>query len=239
MPYTPAHAIITLPINVISRGKIPLASLIVGSMSPDFPYLLALTTTYAPGHSWHGVLIYCLLPSVFVLLLWYRWLEKPLLDLFRLPHTPVTFNKMNYCLIVIGILIGAYSHALWDASSHYNGAFVVNSYFWNQQLFSLPIYQWNQYGSGILGSIALVIWYIVTLAKNRQNNYRGHLTLGLSLFTVSIVFFMVLANLMHHSVTTLDYLVRSSIGVLSGSAIAACFYALIVKQFKGYLKREH
>ena len=232
MPYTPAHAIISLPISALSRGKIPLASLIIGSMSPDLPYLLALKTTYAPGHSLLGVLIYCLLPSIFVVFLWYHWLEKPILELFRLPHTPLTFDKTTCFSIVIGILVGAYSHVIWDASSHYNGVFVVDSHFWNKEIFSLPVYQLNQYGSGILGSIALVIWYGRALTKNTHNAYHGHLILGLSIFMLSIICFMVLANLIHHSDSTLDFLVRSSIGLISGSIIAACLYAFVVKQCK-------
>ena len=50
MPYTLSHAIVALPLHHLTRGKIPLAAVVVGSISPDFPYLLA-ADSYACARS--------------------------------------------------------------------------------------------------------------------------------------------------------------------------------------------
>ena len=228
MPYTISHAIISLPAHSITRGKIPVAAFIVGSISPDFPYQLALTITKAPGHSIAGVFIYCLLPSLLILAIWYRWLEKPTLDLFWLERERVSFNKWSYLAIVFGVLIGAYSHILWDSTSHVDGYFVARSDFLRTSLFSLPLYKWNQYGSGVLGLFALFLWYIYTIFKHRKRPYKGRLILGLSIYAASILGFIVVANAIHGSSNLAEYAVRSSIGFMTGGAVAAIIYSLIV-----------
>ncbi|WP_133296180.1 DUF4184 family protein [Zooshikella ganghwensis] len=228
MPYTLSHAIISLPVSVMTRGKIPLAALVVGSISPDFPYLLALTPTEAPGHSVLGIFTHCLIPSLLMLLTWYLWLAGPTLDLLRLPKESQSFGVMPFFMIVFGVLIGAYSHVLWDATSHADGAFVINSEFWNKAFFSLPLYKWNQYGSGILGLIALSSWYLYTVASNHQAKYQGKLTLGLSIYGTCTIFFIVLANVIHGSSTLTDYAVRSANGAITGCFVGMFIYALVV-----------
>ncbi|EPJ44996.1 MAG: hypothetical protein OFPII_30800 [Osedax symbiont Rs1] len=225
MPYTLSHAVISLPVYIASRGKIPIASMIVGSMSPDFPYLLALTTTAAPGHSILGVLIYCLIPSLLMLLVWYRWLEKPALDFLHLPQRTLKLEVPTFLLIVLGVLFSAYSHALWDATSHSDGSFVVNSEFWHQELFTLPLYKWNQYGSGVFGLVTLLLWYIYALIKNRHMPYKGQFATGALIYAASICFFVLLANITHGSTVLAEYVIRSAIGVLVGTMFGMCWYA--------------
>jgi multidrug transporter EmrE-like cation transporter len=228
MPYTLSHAIVALPLHHLTRGKIPLAAVVVGSISPDFPYLLALTPMHAPGHSLIGVLIYCLIPSLLVLVAWYRLLESSTLELFVLPIRKWKFNKLSYLQVLIGVLLGSYSHVVWDATSHFDGAFVHGSVFWNQELFSLPLYKLNQYFSGVLGLITLAVWYLVTVLRNRPNQYKGHIFIGALCYWVSIVSFIVLANVLHDSNTALDYAIHSSIGVIPGAFYGACIYAFLV-----------
>ncbi len=227
MPYTVSHAIISLPVCSFTRNKIPLFSVIVGSISPDFPYLLVLSPTHAPGHSVLGVLIYCLVPSLIVLFFWYRWFEIPTLNLFHLPKRQRRFTANSYFLIIIGVLIGAYSHVLWDATSHSYGAIVVANDFMHREIFSLPLYKWNQYASGVLGLILLALWYVYSVFKNRQNAYQGHFVIGAGIYAVSILSFVVLANVIHGSQALSEYAVHSAVGVLSGGMVGAIIYSLI------------
>jgi hypothetical protein len=239
MPYTLSHALISLPVSVVARGKIPLAALFVGSMSPDFPYLLALTTVYAPGHSLMGVLIYCLFPSLCILYFWYSWIEVPVLALIKLPQRAHNLTISAHFLIIIGVLIGAYSHVLWDASSHFDGIFVINNNFWHIEYLSLPLYKWNQYISGGVGLITLFVWYLYALVKNKESAYQGHLVAGFIVYLSCMTIFVVLANVIHHSLTLYDYAVRSSIGFIVGIAIGSCFYALTVKLCKAESSLRH
>lgn len=143
MPYTLSHAVVALPLSLLSlpsnsSRKVPVVAIAVGSMSPDFPYLMALTPTHAPGHSLLGVFVHCLIPSLLVLLIWYRLLEKETLKLFALPQRAWLIDIKSHLLIILGVLLGAYSHVLWDATSHAHGIIVKGSDFWHQQWLSLP-----------------------------------------------------------------------------------------------------
>ena len=42
MPYTLSYAVVAIPLSLLARGRIPLVAVFIGSMSPDFPYLLEL-----------------------------------------------------------------------------------------------------------------------------------------------------------------------------------------------------
>jgi multidrug transporter EmrE-like cation transporter len=196
-------------------------------MSPDFPYLIALTTTNAPDHSILGVFGYCLIPSIIILVAWYSFIEKPTLDLLCLPIRTFPFNLSNCLLILFGIIIGLYSHILWDSTSHKEGSFVVDSSFWNKELLSIPFYKLNQYLSGVCGLAALLVFYLSSITTRKLK--RGRYTLGVLIYVFSITFFVILANAIHSSEGIVQYAVRSSIGIISGCAIGMCLYALVVK----------
>jgi len=229
MPYSLSHAIVALPIRVVARNKIPLAAVIVGSVSPDIPYFIALTPVHAPGHSIMGALVYCLLPSFLILAVWYRWLEIHTLQLFGLPQARHNFSKSYLVRIAIGVLIGVYSHVLWDATSHYNGIFVAQSEFWNTRYYALPLFKWNQYVSGVLGLLALLIWYIKLWRDASPRRYKGDLVTGIIIYTASIVFFILLANFLYRSSDFHDFAVQSSVGFMTGGVVAVCIYSLVMK----------
>lgn len=230
MPYTLSHAIVALPVAVASRGKVPIAALVVGCLSPDFPYVLHLTPTHAPGHSTQGVFIYCLAPALLLLLVWYRWLAKPVSALFHLPYSNPQLSPLFYGLTVLGVLLGAFSHVLWDASSHANGAFVQNSTMMQTTFWSTPLYKWNQYGSGLLGLLGLMAWHIRTIYQHRATPYAGFFWLGTLIYTASIIGFVIIANVIHQSETTMQYVARASLGCIAGAGIASVIYAAVVSR---------
>lgn len=228
MPFTLSHAVIAIPTKIVSNGRVPFASIFIGSLSPDFPYLFALTTTYAPGHSASGVLIYCLFPSLVLLLIWYKFLEKASLQFMGLPTRNWSFTISTCTYSFLGIVFGAYSHVIWDATSHSYGILVINSDFWKSNLGPLPLYKWNQYISGLFGLFALSLWYAFARYNNRNQKYEGNLSSGITILLLNIIFFVFLANYIHSSVTLSEYAVRTAIGLMVGSFVGACLYATLL-----------
>lgn len=226
MPYSISHAVVALPFSVLTKRVLPIPALSVGAISPDFSYFLTLTTTDVPSHSVSGVFIYCLVPSLLLLMLWHRYLETPTLELFHLPHSLSTVNVRNMLYSVLAILIGAFSHVLWDASSHSYGALVKEYQFLNNEIGGLPLYKWNQYLSGVLGLLILGLWYVCSVYKNRTKRYMGNLRLGMGLYVGFISMFVVLSNALHGSQQLSEYAVRSSIGFVTGIVFAAIIYAI-------------
>lgn len=234
MPYTISHAIIALPVSIISKRKVPVAAVMVGAASPDFPYLIALSPTHAPGHSSLGVFVYCLIPSLIVLFFWYRWLELPTLEFWKLPTRKDADVMPSLSLIVVGVLIGAYSHMLWDATSHSYGFIAENSDFWQQPYFSLPLYKWNQYGSGVFGLVALSLWYVFTWLNNSKSKYTGNFYLGAVIYGVFISALVLLVYMTRDSSSLYELIVRLSIAVMSGGIIGSFVYGVLA-----ILQRKH
>jgi len=228
MPYTASHAIIAYPVSKLTKGKLPLAAVAVGSVSPDFPYLVALTPTHAPGHSILGVLLYCIVPSMIILYAWYRWIEGPTLNFWRLPQRASSSDPPAILLIGLGILIGALSHVAWDATSHSYGYLVNDNAFWNAEFLSLPAYKWNQYGSGVIGLLLLSLWYFSVLLKTWKTPYAGKFGFGAAVYSASILTLVAAGNLIHQTNTFPDFAARTSIGVMSGSIIGAIVYAIVL-----------
>jgi len=221
-----SHAVIAIPISQLTKGKVPAAAVIVGSISPDFPYFLALTPTYAPGHSILGVIIYCIAPSLVLLFVWFRWLENPTLALWKLPLRNQIVGVPTIPLIVLGIFIGALSHVLWDSTSHSYGDIVQSSAFWNIEFMSLPIYKWNQYISGVIGLVLLALWYLYTFYKNLKAPYAGNLKAGATIYFICIVGMSIAANIIHQSSSITDVAVKISIGIMSGGVLAMLVYGV-------------
>lgn len=230
MPFTISHAIAAYPVHHLTRRKIPVMPVVIGSMSPDFPYLLMMTPVHAPGHSIPGVWIYCLLPALLILVLWYRWLEQPILKLLALPRAQITWNFRAVLLVILGVLLGAYSHLLWDATSHAYGYFVHNSEFWHSEIFGLPLYKLNQYGSGVLGLLGLLLWYAKLKAASQEVIDLPQIKMACVIYSCSIFGFVLAANLLHDAAGFSYFVVRSAIGLINGIAIGTVIYAFCVRR---------
>ena len=133
MPFTIAHPIAAAPIWLLSKRKLDLLALAIGTMIPDLQYFIYLKPVRSIGHSLPGVFIEGL-PCGLVILLVFHWVFKyPLLALSpsiladRLP--PIRrfsfFPLSQLFIILASIAIGGISHILWDDFTHSTGWFVV------------------------------------------------------------------------------------------------------------------
>lgn len=175
MPFTIAHPIAAAPIWLLSKRKLDLLVLAIGTMIPDFQYFIALKPVRAIGHSLPGVFIEGVPCSLVLLLVFHYVLKYPLLALApsgvaaRLP--PIrrfsVFPLSQLFIIIASIAIGGISHIVWDDFTHSTGWFVVRFPLLQSQIFSLSVYKLLQYGSGILDLCGLSIWLLVWLLKTQ------------------------------------------------------------------------
>jgi len=165
MPFTIAHAAAVLPLR---KTRLPLAALMIGSMSPDFSYFTPLTInfyTHTPG----GLFWFCLPVGLAVWLFYVRVLEAPTIALlpdgWRSRVTPSERNLTFSLLarVVLAILVGAVTHLVWDAFTHSHSPVAealptlrdVTVDVMGRQL---SVYRFLQYLSSIVGLTALAIW---------------------------------------------------------------------------------
>lgn len=166
MPFTISHAAAALPVHALSRARLPMAALMVGSMAPDFAYFLPLELSRVETHSFAGLFQFCLPVGLAMWLYFVTVLERPTLAFLpdawrtRLPRTVLTARAM--ILAALAILLGALTHLAWDAFTHSSTPVVEALPGFNDRVEILgrlvPVYFVLQVLSSVFGLVALGAW---------------------------------------------------------------------------------
>jgi hypothetical protein len=170
MPFTLSHPAASVPF--IRWGLVP-SALIIGSMSPDFMYFITISSTAFFGHTLTGVFLFCLPAGLAVLWIFHTFLKRPLLSLLPVAHQErlilvsngFTFRPLSrFILIVLSLLLGAFTHILWDSFTHFDGHAVRLFPFLNLSMalgpLSVKVYNILQYVSTFIGAYLLYLWYV-------------------------------------------------------------------------------
>jgi hypothetical protein len=167
VPFTVSHAAAVLPLQRITRSRIPLAALMVGSMAPDFAYFLPFDLGRLSTHDFEGLFLFCWPVGLAVWLLFVKVLERPTIEILpspwreRVPRSlPVTPRAL--LLGSVGVIVGAMTHIAWDSFTHANTP--VSALFpgLNAALqirgHTIHVYGLLQYLSSVAGLLALAYW---------------------------------------------------------------------------------
>ena len=168
MPWTFAHPAAALAFNHVAKKPRDFAALVLGTISPDIGYYLGSVGLNLRTHSFVGSLKLCL-PMALALFLGLMLLRRPLCLLLPKPHRQALWPIVNAnsptgvksCLRICGwILVGAWTHIVWDAFTHRNG-FVVQHWppLQSVWLFAWPGYQLAQHLSSAFGVLILCVAY--------------------------------------------------------------------------------
>lgn len=183
MPFTLAH-----PAAVIPLRRLPFLAvipLVLGSMTPDlFGFLLPYgwTRSLPNSHSMLGTVLLDL-PAGYALLLVLWPLEIPLTAPLWEPHRSFIrkgfadfFASRGWWWISIpSLLIGSWTHIVWDSFTHNNRWMVRHVSFLRYELASgsahpMEVYHVLQYLCSVLGLMAIGLWYVHSL---RRSGLRG------------------------------------------------------------------
>ena len=166
MPFTISHAAAVLPLQ---KTRLPLAALMIGSMSPDFAYFLPGEPLREDTHSIAGIFWFCWPICVGLWLLFVRVLEQPtfalLPDRWRARFAPsdreISFKTL--ALASAAVILGAATHILWDSFTH-RGTAVVDA-LPALHAVAFHVHGWRirwfmvlQHLSSIVGLLTLLIW---------------------------------------------------------------------------------
>jgi len=175
LPFTVSHVAAVLPAyRPLARAHV-FSAAVIGSMVPDFGFLLPGSFARWQTHSLAALFSFCLPVGLLAYCLT-QWLIKPAV-VEVVPdgaHTrlcrdhPVAWRKpWRWPLVVIALLLGAVTHLVWDGFTHENARGVhlfpgLTEYGPDMAGHSLQLYRWLQYGSSIVGlaivAAALVLW---------------------------------------------------------------------------------
>jgi hypothetical protein len=147
--------------------RLPLEALVLGTLTPDFQYLLYLAPRGRFGHTLLGLFAFCLPIGLIAWLGYTRWARPVILSLLpgRLRST-LGDPRPRPPLVAAAILIGAASHSLWDSFTHGHGWAVRHI-----PALTAPVglgdgltvrgYKLLQHGSTILGLSGVVVWILI------------------------------------------------------------------------------
>jgi hypothetical protein len=169
VPFTVAHAAVAPPMLRASRRRLVVSALVVGSMAPDFQSLAHLSSQRTFGHTVPGVFLFCLPVTLVVLAVWHGLVKRPLASLLPARFAPVAAvaNRpfrfgpgSRFLAICVAILLGSFSHILWDAFTHSDGFFVEHVHLLRR---SIHWHNWRvfdalQYGCSLAGLVYLGVW---------------------------------------------------------------------------------
>ena len=181
MPCTFSHPLAIVPLRRLCPRWLNFAALIIGSMSPDFGYYTQQFGLAKYAHTLPGSLILCLPAGLIILGLFYL-IRRPVCFLLPQPHRtalmPLASRRpvvslRNILVAALSVLIGAWSHNVWDSFTH-DGAWAVQRI----PLLSMPLlhvagtdlpvsYLLQQFSTFSAGA-ALGVLYLLWLRKQRQ-----------------------------------------------------------------------
>lgn len=253
MPFTFSHPAAILPIHSRFKNWIPLSALVIGSMVPDAAYYLPVPEHFRRNsHTLLGTFSTSL-PAGIILWLIFYWLAPSAAFLLPAPHREAIAPQLKPRLvslpqafgIAFGVLIGAWSHVLWDSFTHVRGWIVQHVALLQTPLFGteLPAYKCLQYISSVFGLCVLFYVYNKWMKTSgfrlwiwRKPGRRFYLWFGVA------VICLVAAGIEGRAITAFENLYREHTGhyalkffvaFVRDFLIALCAAAIIAKML-GY-----
>lgn len=170
MPFTFAHPAAVLPLRGL--GRLRMAPLIIGAVTPDMPYYVPQRFAHfgPETHSIVGSFTTCLVLG-YAALAFAFLLRRPLTALLSARArwlcltalAPFDRRPLEWLLASVSIILGVWTHLLWDSFTHNDGWMVRR-----MSALSAPVVigSYNgtvchvlQYVSSVLGLVAFVWWY--------------------------------------------------------------------------------
>jgi hypothetical protein len=158
MPFPLAHPAAVLPLRRYCPRWLNFPALVIGSLTPDASYFLGKMGG-GFGHSFLGSVAFCLPVGVVMVALFYG-LRAPVARMLPAPYPqaflPLCARPMGSLWVVaISLLIGAWTHLLWDSLTHTNG--------WGAE--HLPVLQTTIVSVGShRARVCHLLWYVCSSA---------------------------------------------------------------------------
>ncbi|MBH5319060.1 DUF4184 family protein [Paenibacillus sp. GSMTC-2017] len=244
MPFTFAHPLYAAPLKVIKPSIISLTGIVLGSMSPDFEYFIALEPHQTIGHSTLGLLLQAIPLSLLFAFIFHYLLKSAIAD--NLPaiwsisgraqglirtHTWRMNRLSDWIVFVISVAIGFYSHVLLDGFTHVTGYFVQRNSFLQYEIMGYPVFKFLQHGLSLIGLSLQGIFIFVLFKKVKpiyQANGPSAMNKWLFWIIVSVVAVIVVALKFLLSNST-NYIGMGVVSMLSGTVLGIIVASLIYR----------
>jgi hypothetical protein len=204
MPFTFSHPAIILPLTYLPKKWFSLTGLIIGSLTPDFEYFIRMKIKSDYSHTIEGLFWFDLPLGILLAFIFHNIVRNTLLDnlpkiiksrslqLIKLDWN--AYFKKNWFVVIVSILIGAFSHLFWDSFTHNHGYFVENIPTLRKTVtilgMEIQILKILQHSSTIIGGviILLAIYKLpkVEIKTNKINFTYWKILIGVTLLITTI-----------------------------------------------------
>lgn len=242
MPFTFSHPAIILPLTYLPKRWFSLTGLIIGSLMPDFEYFLRMKIKSDFSHTLEGVFLFDLPLGIVTAFIFHNIVRNNLFD--NLPYILKSrvivfknFNwniyfKKNWLVIIFSIIIGTFSHILWDSFTHDTGYFAQKFEVLIQsvELFNkkIPILKILQHLSTFIGAfvIAFSLYKLPTHTTDSKSINLNYWLTFLGFLLVFVFIFLIVSSKQY------------AIGNLIVSIISLSMLALILTSLMTKTKRK-
>lgn len=244
MPFTLSHAAAALPLR---RLNLVWSAFLIGSMAPDFPYIIGNTDYRSLGHAFPGVIEFTLPVSILALWVFHVAIKRPGSTLLprgvrqRLQGQLGAFKfggPARFLAILFSIVLGIATHLAWDTFTH-----PLNWLWWRWAwmqkavkfpvIGQVPMYETLQYGSSLIGLAALGIWVLLWYRKTAPTPLAGTANgdsgplIALTMIAVATVVGFVRAGLVIGAPKNLD-MADTFMLVFGVTGIALVFWQVLI-----------
>ncbi|HEY6451981.1 MAG TPA: DUF4184 family protein [Steroidobacteraceae bacterium] len=193
MPFTVSHVAAVLPAHrALSRLHL-LSAAVIGSMVPDFGWLVPVYPGGFRPHSLPGLFTYCLPVGLAAYWLTLRLIKPAMLGIIpdgayvRVREADASApppGVRGWLYTALVILLAAITHLVWDAFTHENAAGVrmfpvLTDYAPEWGGHTLQFYSWLQYGSSVFGLAVVIVALVLWLRHVPQSTGRPLRLLGI------------------------------------------------------------
>ena len=161
------------------RTRLSLSAMVVGTLAPDFEYLIRLAPISSFSHTLAGLFLFCLPIGFLGIWLWHALLKQALVHLLPTSHQKkllplcgrFRFGPASHvAVIALSVLLGACTHVAWDSFTHSYGPATKQFSMLRTSLIrtpygSLKFYKLLQHGSTLVGLAVLVTLYMRWYAR--------------------------------------------------------------------------
>ncbi len=204
MPFTFSHPAIVLPITFLPQKWFSLTGLVIGSLTPDFEYFLRMKILSNYSHTINGVFWFDLPLGILLAFIFHNIVRDCLFD--NLPAMLSsrltkfkqfdwnTYFKKNWLVVLISIIIGAFSHLFWDAFTHEHGYFVQSIPALTNSIhllgFTFPTFKIIQHLSTLIGGVIIAFAFFQLIPEENfisKVNKNYWIVFAALIFTIIVV----------------------------------------------------
>ena len=255
MPFTVSHAAAALPLRKLN---LVWSAFLVGSMAPDFPYVVGSIKYRSLGHEFPGIVLFTL-PACFVVLWFFHVaIKRPVAGLLPIGMQRRLSGQLGefefggvarFSAIAFSIILGIATHLVWDSFTH-PYAWPGLNWAWLQYWLDLPVAGWTpvfmilQYASTFIGLFAIGVWILLWYHNQApatdmasQPQLRSRVSLAIIMFVIAVVAGLLRAWLLigalPRTIHNWDwFMLQFGVTAIAVAFWELLFYCLIVTMFR-------